>query len=61
MKEIKIIIAPDAKVTIETSGFAGSSCADATKAFEEALGAASKRDYKPEFYQSEENQQQNTN
>jgi len=35
---IEIIVSPKGETTVQTKGFAGSSCRDATKALEKALG-----------------------
>ena len=37
-KIIEIIVSPKGETTVQTKGFAGSSCRDATQALEEALG-----------------------
>ena len=58
MKTIKIDIAADGSVQIETSGFKGKSCAEITKVFEQALGVAGDRKFKPEYYQQEEQRHQ---
>lgn len=50
MKEIKVHIAKDGDVKIETSGFTGQACKDATKALEKALGAVDNREYTDEYY-----------
>lgn len=53
MKTVEITIDPDGGVTIEATGFKGGSCERATKALEEAMGVAGKRDKKPSYYQQE--------
>lgn len=50
MKEIKVHIAKDGAVKIETSGFTGEACKDATKALEKALGTVDNRKYTDEYY-----------
>lgn len=52
MKEIVIEIAPSGEVKIEAVGFKGSSCDQATKVFEDALGVVADKKRKPEFYES---------
>lgn len=51
MKQISVIISPSGGITVETTGFQGKSCQDATKQLEEALGKKSKELLKGEFYQ----------
>lgn len=58
MKSIIITVAADAGVTIETQGYKGESCANATKIFEEALGIVGDSKKKPEYFQEEEGHQQ---
>ena len=38
MKRIEIIVAPDGSSRVETKGFAGSSCQQASRFLEQALG-----------------------
>lgn len=42
------------KPTFETDGFTGTSCTDATKMFEQALGGTEEQTLKEEYYQAEE-------
>lgn len=50
-KKIVITIAPSGEVKVEAAGgFKGTECLDATKVFEEALGAAGERTRKPEMF-----------
>jgi len=42
MKTITITITPDGETTIETKGFTGTACKDATAALEKALGMKTK-------------------
>jgi hypothetical protein len=51
MKTIEITIDESGKTTVEAQGFTGSSCTDATKAIEQALGATTHDTKKPEYYQ----------
>ena len=51
MKQIIIEVSADGSLKIETKGFKGAECEKATKAMEEALGVASDRKKKPEFFQ----------
>ena len=51
-KTITVIIDDDGNATIETHGYTGSSCADATRALEAALGGEiQKIERKPEYYE----------
>ena len=52
VKTIEITIDESGKTTVEANGFTGSSCTDATKAIERALGAVSHDTKKPEYYQT---------
>ena len=49
-QRIEITVSPEGAVSIKTSGFTGSSCRDATKAIERAMGVASKETLLPEFH-----------
>lgn len=51
MKEIIVKIAPDGKITIQTRGYRGAECLDASKAIEEALGEIGEVKYTTEFYE----------
>ena len=51
MKRIEILIDPQGTIRVQTFGFAGSTCQDATKALEEALGQKLSDQTTPEFYQ----------
>ena len=59
-KTIEITFSADGKFTVQARGFKGSSCHQATKALEEALGDVQSRRNTAEFYQSDaaKNQQQ---
>jgi hypothetical protein len=56
-KTIAITVSPEGAVSIKTTGFTGSSCKDATRELERALGVASKETLLPEFHlqQSQQN------
>ena len=47
--------AGDSKVEVETSGFTGSACQDASERFIQALGEPRTEELKPEFYATGEN------
>ena len=49
-QSIKFIIAQDGTVTEEVQGAESKQCLDITLPFEEALGTVSTREYKPEYY-----------
>jgi hypothetical protein len=49
-KTIQITISPKGETKIETQGFTGSSCQDATRALEAALGAKTSDTLTGEYY-----------
>jgi hypothetical protein len=49
-KTIEITVSPEGATSIKTSGFTGSSCRDATRDLERALGVAGRESLLPEFY-----------
>ena len=49
-KTIEITVSPEGATSIKTSGFTGSSCKDATRELERALGVSSRESLLPEFY-----------
>lgn len=50
MAEIILTFKPDGTVKKETKGFIGKDCLSKTKFIEEALGEATDRQYKAEYY-----------
>jgi hypothetical protein len=50
LKTIEILINAKGETTLETKGYAGSSCKAATKALEEALGVKSQEKLTAEYY-----------
>ena len=58
MKTIEIIIAPNGQSTVETKGFTGSECRDASRFIEQAIGQQTGEILKAEFHQSAAAQQQ---
>jgi len=50
IKTIEITVSPEGSTSIKTLGFTGSSCKDATRDLERALGVASRESLLPEFY-----------
>lgn len=62
-KQIEIIVTPEGKTTVQTLGFVGSSCRDASRFIEQALGQRVAENLTAEFHQSAavgQNQQQHT-
>lgn len=53
---IEIVISPTGDTKIETKGFAGSSCRDASKFLEEALGQRTGEQTTAEFHSTQTNQ-----
>jgi len=51
MKIIEVIVAPDGSTKIETKGFAGESCRDASRFIEQALGQRADERLTAEFHQ----------
>ena len=49
-QRIEITVSSEGAVSIKTSGFTGSSCRDATKAIERAMGVVGKESLLPEFH-----------
>ena len=50
-KTIEIIVSPQGATSIRTTGFTGSSCKDATRDLERALGVAGKETLTAEYHQ----------
>ena len=55
-QRIEITVSPEGAVSIKTSGFTGSSCRDATKAIEKAMGVSERETLLPEFHQEQQAQ-----
>jgi hypothetical protein len=49
-KTIEIVISPKGETKLETKGFAGSGCQEASRAFEQALGVSSDEQLTSEYY-----------
>ena len=49
---IEIIVSPTGETTVQTKGFTGSSCRDASKFIEQALGDKTAETLTAEFHQS---------
>ncbi|MGO9112089.1 MAG: DUF2997 domain-containing protein [Thermoguttaceae bacterium] len=52
-KIIEIVVSPKGETTVTTRGFAGSSCRDASKFIEEALGQRTSETLTTEFHQTQ--------
>lgn len=52
MKQIEIIVSPTGQSRIETRGFAGSECRQASEFLEQALGRRTGEQLTSEFYQT---------
>jgi hypothetical protein len=57
-KKIEIIVSPEGATSIKTAGFTGSSCKDATRDLENALGVAGRETLLPEYFQQQASQSQ---
>ncbi len=57
MKTIEVVISPNGETKIETKGFAGSSCQEASQFLEQALGAKVSEKPTAEFYQTQPQEQ----
>jgi hypothetical protein len=49
-KTMTITFAPDGQAKVETTGFTGQSCQDASKFIETALGQKTAEQFKPEYF-----------
>jgi hypothetical protein len=58
LKTIEVIISPTGETTVQTKGFTGTSCRDASKAIEQALGDKTAEKLTGEFHQTAPAQQQ---
>ena len=59
MKTIEITISPKGEAKVQTKGFVGPSCRDASRFIEQALGERSAEQLTTEFHQSQPVQQTN--
>jgi hypothetical protein len=50
-KTIEITVSPEGGISIKTAGFTGSTCKDATRDLERALGVAGRESLLPEYFQ----------
>lgn len=58
MKTIEIIVSPTGEAIVQTKGFSGASCREASKLIEQALGERVAETLTPEFHQDHLAQQQ---
>jgi len=58
-KIIEIIVSPTGETQLETKGFAGVECKEASKFVEQALGNRLREGLTAEFHQNHENEQVN--
>ena len=56
-RTIEIIVSPQGQATVQTKGFAGSSCRDASRFIEQALGQRTGETLTAEFHQQQTQQQ----
>ena len=61
MKTIEITVSPTGETKIETKGFSGSECVNATRELERALGNSSKNQRTAEFYSQSSTLNQSSN
>jgi len=52
MKQIEIVVSPTGDTTVQTQGFSGSSCQQASRFLEEALGRRKGEQLTPAFYET---------
>jgi hypothetical protein len=63
LKTIEILVSPAGQTSIQTKGFSGVSCQEASRFLEQALGTPTSEERTAEFYQTEqshETAQENT-
>jgi hypothetical protein len=54
---IEVIVSPQGEATLQTKGYVGSDCLEASKFLEQALGVVTNNQKTAEFYQTENAQQ----
>ena len=59
IKIIEVVVSPTGETKIETKGFAGTACKEASKFVEQALGKSLSEKPTPEFYRTDTQTQQN--
>ena len=55
---IEVIISPQGEATVQTKGYAGADCLQASKFLEQALGITASDSKTSEFYQTTQTEQQ---
>ena len=55
---IEVLVSPKGESTVQTKGYSGGECLQASKFLEQALGVVASEQKTGEYYQSIENQQQ---
>jgi hypothetical protein len=58
LKTIEITVSPDGQTKVETKGFSGSECREASRFIEQALGQQTNEQLTSEFYATQSQQQQ---
>lgn len=58
MRIIEVIVSPDGETNVQTKGYVGNACIQASQFLEQALGITTKDQKTGEFYKSGEVQQQ---
>jgi hypothetical protein len=53
LRKIEITVSPTGQTTVQTKGFTGKSCQDASRFLEQALGTRQAEERTAEFYQTE--------
>ena len=53
-RTIELIVTPDGKTTVQTRGFVGSSCQDASRFIEQALGQRTEEKLTTEFHPAQQ-------
>jgi Protein of unknown function (DUF2997) len=59
-KKIIITVSPDGATTVQTTGYTGPACKDASRFIEEALGEKTAERLTPEYHQAETRKIRNT-
>ena len=57
-KVIRVIVGPKGETRVETKGFSGGECREASRFIEQALGQPVGEQLAPEFYQAQSAEQQ---
>lgn len=56
MSQIKVTVDPMGQMVVETEGYTGKECTEATKQLERALGKVTKDEKKPEYHRQAKRQ-----